>query len=226
MGVTCLHKLLPLHLTQGQRTDTLCTDGLTRVAPNTLLLNMTGSPLLERGSLRERRKALQSCPMPQQGQGHRDTTGACLAEVSFHMYPPNRDEGGALGGQRGAEQHWGWGWRPGRPQALVGDGEAGKKRKWGNRKEEAQHRVIEKVARKGAALGPQHLPFLAPVQFPHPHPCSHLPPLPLGRTLVLASSQAQLPQTCHPPGHWAPSSASQLDPAANLRTIKTSIYEG
>lgn len=43
VGVRCLHKLLPLRLTQGQWTDRLCTDELTRVALNTLLLTVTGS---------------------------------------------------------------------------------------------------------------------------------------------------------------------------------------
>lgn len=59
-----------------------------------------------------------------------------------------------MGQQREAEQQWEWGWDPGRLEALVGEGGAGKKRKWGNRKEEAQYKIIEKVGRKGVVLGP------------------------------------------------------------------------
>lgn len=114
VGVRCLHKLLPLRLTQGQWTDGLCTDDLTRVALNTLLLTMTGSHPSRAGVPAGGEGLVQTGSRPSKDKAIQPPSGHPWLRSLF-ICNPNRDGKGSLGQQRGAEQHWEWGWDPGRP---------------------------------------------------------------------------------------------------------------
>ena len=70
-------------------------------------------------------------------------------------------------------------------------------------------KLVEKVGRKHAVLGPQGFLFSVSLQHPPPSTASPLIPPTGGQDLLLGLS-LPLPQTCHFRGHWTPSFVSFL----------------